>query len=324
MEFPCGAVLIDAGAQDEEKVDELVRFLNDFFARRQDLNRTLKSIIITHNHIDHTRALRKVVEMEGLTVERYIDHGMLEGTGTGNPNWVRDEVEEGHRQIKIREIKDSAVAKVADQGGLTDDDIDPVQCNDCDPKIHLLFGRITQQPDDWTSDEFENKNNHSLVTRVDFGQSSFLFTGDLEDTAIERLVDRYRNSATLDVDVYEVGHHGSHNGTTDELLDAMTPKIAVISVGHWDDGKLKKATKKRKAKPFTTHAYGHPRRSTIQLLAMAIPEERDAATKQKVADGVADFRFMIIRKKIYATAWDGTIEVQADLQGSYSVGLSPN
>jgi len=159
---------------------------------------------------------------------------------------------------------------------------------------------------------------------VDFGQSSFLFTGDLEDTAIERLVDRYRNTATLDVDVYEVGHHGSHNGTTEELLDAMTPKIAVISVGHWDDGKLKKATKKRKAKPFTTHAYGHPRRSTIQLLAMAVPEERDAATKQKVADGAAEFRFMTIRKKIYATAWDGTIEVQADLQGRYSVGFSQN
>jgi len=95
LEFPCGAVLIDAGAQDEEKVDELVRFLNEFFTRRLDLNRTLKSIIITHNHIDHTRALRKVVEMQGLTVERYIDHGMLEGTGTGNPNWVRDALECG-------------------------------------------------------------------------------------------------------------------------------------------------------------------------------------------------------------------------------------
>ena len=104
LEFPCGAVLIDAGAQDEGKVEELVRFLNEFFARRQDLGRTLKSIIITHNHIDHTRALRKVVEE--FTVERFIDHGMLEGTGTGNPNWVRDEVEEGHRQIKIRDIKD--------------------------------------------------------------------------------------------------------------------------------------------------------------------------------------------------------------------------
>ena len=78
LEFPCGAVLIDAGAQDEEKVDELVRFLNDLFARRQDLGRTLKSIIITHNHIDHTRALRTVVEMEGLTVERTIDHDMTD------------------------------------------------------------------------------------------------------------------------------------------------------------------------------------------------------------------------------------------------------
>ena len=46
-EFPCGAVLIDARAQDEEKVQELVRFLNEFFARRQGLVRTLKSIPLT-------------------------------------------------------------------------------------------------------------------------------------------------------------------------------------------------------------------------------------------------------------------------------------
>ena len=47
--------------------------------------------------------------VKNFKVERTIDHGMLEGRGTENPNWIRDEVAEGHRQIKIREIKDSAV-----------------------------------------------------------------------------------------------------------------------------------------------------------------------------------------------------------------------
>lgn len=99
LEFPCGAVLVDAGAQDEEKVDELVGFLNDFFARRPDLGRTLESIIITHNHIDLTRALKAIVGNENIKVERYIDHGMRERPGTGNPNWVREEKAEGNLDI---------------------------------------------------------------------------------------------------------------------------------------------------------------------------------------------------------------------------------
>jgi len=70
--------------------------------------------------------------VKNFKVERTIDHGMLEGRGTENPNWIRDEVAEGHRQIKIREIKDSAVTKAADPKGLSDEDIDPVQCDDCE------------------------------------------------------------------------------------------------------------------------------------------------------------------------------------------------
>ena len=93
-------------------------------------------------------ALDSVVK--NFKVERYIDHGMLEGRGTENPNWIRDEVAEGHRQIKIREIKDSAVTKAADSKGLTDEDIDPVECDDCDPQIHILVGRRTQRPADWS------------------------------------------------------------------------------------------------------------------------------------------------------------------------------
>ena len=89
LEFPCGAMLIDTGAQDSAHQDQLTHFLDDFFQRRGDLNNTLKSVIITHNHIDHTRALRDVVS--GFTVERFIDNGQNRGTGTGNPNWVRRE-----------------------------------------------------------------------------------------------------------------------------------------------------------------------------------------------------------------------------------------
>src|SRR5687768_15102080 len=65
LEFPCGAALIDAGAQDAESVARLQAYLDQFFDRRTDLNRTLDLILITHNHIDHTRALREIAERKG-------------------------------------------------------------------------------------------------------------------------------------------------------------------------------------------------------------------------------------------------------------------
>lgn len=76
--------------------------------------------------------------------------------------------------------------------------------------------------------------NHSLVIRVAFGEASFLFTGDLETRAIETLVEYYEGSGLLDVDVYQVGHHGSYNGTSDEIMRAIVrPEIAVIAASAW-------------------------------------------------------------------------------------------
>src|SRR5262245_59745925 len=60
VEFPCGAMLIDAGA-DKPHRNELVTYLTSFFSRRTDLNNTIDLVVITHQHLDHTRSLRSVV-----------------------------------------------------------------------------------------------------------------------------------------------------------------------------------------------------------------------------------------------------------------------
>jgi beta-lactamase superfamily II metal-dependent hydrolase len=81
LEFPCGAILIDAGAQDDNYSDTLVNYLKNFFDKRPDLNNTLEAIIIIHNHIDYIRVLKDVVK--NFTVKRYIDNGQTQGVGTG-------------------------------------------------------------------------------------------------------------------------------------------------------------------------------------------------------------------------------------------------
>ena len=68
---------------------------------------------------------------------------------------------------------------------MTDGDIDPIGCADCDPTI-LQASRDTQ-PEEWSKSDFKEENYHSLVIRVQFGAGKFLFPGDMQDAAIESL-----------------------------------------------------------------------------------------------------------------------------------------
>lgn len=74
--------------------------------------------------------------------------------------------------------------------------------------------------------------NRSAITVPLYMTSNI--TGDLGEVAINDLIAHYRDSDLLDVDAYQIGHHGSNNGTTAKLLHEMTPEISVISMGPFD------------------------------------------------------------------------------------------
>ena len=71
-------------------------------------------------------------------------------------------------------------------------------------------------------------NDSSIVLRVDYGQTSFLFTGDAEDWSEYMMIDAGVN---LKTDVLKVAHHGSRFSSTMEFLNEVRPQYAVISVG---------------------------------------------------------------------------------------------
>lgn len=191
--------------------------------------------------------------------------------------------------------------------GRTSPAIDAVNCSDVDPAIHVINGPYDKDPG-WPSGAFENGNNKSIVIRVDFGKSSFLFPGDLEDDAIASMVEHYQNARTLDVDILEVGHHGSYNGTSADELTAISPLIAVISMGDLTS-----------QKPFTAWSYGHPRKQTVDLLEGAVHDSRNKSGVFNVATAAKEFSDYDVRHAIYATGWDGNIIITADSNKHYQV-----
>ncbi len=69
-------------------------------------------------------------------------------------------------------------------------------------------------------------NNTSVVFRLDHGNVSFLFTGDLEKEGEDELL---MSGIPLEATVLKAGHHGGKNSTADRFLDAVRPRIVILS-----------------------------------------------------------------------------------------------
>ena len=74
----------------------------------------------------------------------------------------------------------------------------------------------------------ENLNNMSVVLKVIYGETSFMFQGDAEKKVENALL---KTDYDLTADVLKVGHHGSNTSSADKYLKAVNPKVAIVSCG---------------------------------------------------------------------------------------------
>jgi len=80
----------------------------------------------------------------------------------------------------------------------------------------------------WPEPILGETNNQSLVIKAKIGHLTWLFTGDIEKEAEESLVEE---NQPMGADILKVAHHGSKTSSSANFLDAVHPKLAIISVG---------------------------------------------------------------------------------------------
>jgi len=76
--------------------------------------------------------------------------------------------------------------------------------------------------------ELKDSNNTSIITKLIFGENSFLFTGDVYKSVERELLAK---ELDIDSDILKVGHHGSKTSSLEEFIKEVSPEIAVIQVG---------------------------------------------------------------------------------------------
>jgi len=117
---------------------------------------------------------------------------------------------------------------------------------------------------DWISFEVVNSglvddNENSIAGVLIYENTRIFFSGDITAEVEKRLV--WQKILTESVDVLKVSHHGSKDGTSEELLNILKPKLAVISVG-------------------TKNKYGHPTKEILDRL-----KEKGIEIKRTDKDG---------------------------------------
>lgn len=121
-----------------------------------------------------------------------------------------------------------------------------------DPARDMVFGDGLTLDVLWPPDPppIREDNDASIVLRVAFGTGSVLFTGDISESAEAKML---LDGIDVSAQVLKIGHHGSRFSSSVAFLAAVSPRLAVISVGK-------------------DNHYGHPSLETLErLMADGIP-----------------------------------------------------
>ena len=114
----------------------------------------------------------------------------------------------------------------------------------------------------YTGTDKRDLNNTSIVLRMTYKDVSFMFTGDATNVTEKKIL-----AKDLQSDVLKVGHHGSQYSTSDEFLDKVNPKYAIISVG-------------------TGNVYDHPKDITLnKLKGIEVHRTDKEGTIRVISDG---------------------------------------
>lgn len=204
-------IVIDGGPDYNlmaEKISQVVPFWD----------KELDAIILTHPDSDHINGLFGVLQK--YKVDNIVWTGIeKEGSDEKMKNWknmIENEVKNDGAKIFLVRDNDYILSK--------------------NMRLVFLWPEKTLE-----MSSKNDSNDNSLVSRLCYVKTCFLFTGDASMND-EKVLEKKDVSA----DILKVSHHGSKYATSSEFLSAVSPNLAVIEVGK--------------------NSYGHPASETVKRL----------------------------------------------------------
>ncbi|MEJ6949450.1 helix-hairpin-helix domain-containing protein [Natronospora cellulosivora (SeqCode)] len=184
-------MLIDAGDRYSSVAKKMVSYLEELGIEKIDI------IVGTHPHADHIGGIPAIIN--NFEVGKIYDSGRVHTSTT---------YEEYLLLIYEKDIP-FYTPRAGDEINLGE----------------LSFSVI--HPDEENLEAY-SLNDASIVLHLEYGDVSFLFTGDIELKAEEKILEAGLNIRS---DILKVAHHGSSTSSHEEFIDRVMPEVAIIQVG---------------------------------------------------------------------------------------------
>ena len=210
IETEDGCMLIDTGTPESEEE------LRDYLWSRGIT--TIEYLVLTHGHMDHYGGAEMVLKTFRVK------------------NIIYDNYNNSYSARTISKIN-------AEEGATV---IDPWQKQKF--KLGDAIFTVLYATDD-NEDLGDNRNDYSTVLRMDFGGSSFVFTGDATKTVEYDILGTF-SKEWLDCDFLKSGHHGSYTSSGKGFISTLTPEFVAVSCGRDNE-------------------YGHPHKEVLQTYSNA-------------------------------------------------------
>jgi competence protein ComEC len=195
------SMLIDAGNIGQGKL--IINYLDSYGVKKLDY------LVATHPHSDHIGAMASVILM-------------MESIG----KVIMPDVTHNTKTFE------SMIAAIENRGIPIAIAVPGAKFSLGDAEVQVLAPKVAK---------YKDLNDYSVVLRVKYGETVFLFTGDAD---LQSEIEQKASRLPLTADVIKVGHHGSRTSSSQEYLETVTPKLAVISLGK-------------------DNTYGHPHTQTM-------------------------------------------------------------
>lgn len=184
-------VLIDGGPDGQILLEKLGKYV-PFWDRKIEL------VIATHPDQDHIQGLTDVLEKYQV--------GSVMQTSAESDSQIYKKYEDilEQKNISIINAQPGAKAEIGNGAGIE------------------IMGPLEEKNDK------KDTNADSVVAKLTFGKNNFLFTGD---APFEEENDLLKTTEDISANVLKVSHHGSKYSTSQEFLEKVKPKEAIISVG---------------------------------------------------------------------------------------------
>ena len=200
-------ILIDAGSK-TSSIQTISSYLNQYVT-----DGILEYVIVTHAHQDHYAGFATSEKQESLfdlyECEVIIDFSQTnqKDTATMYSNYIRerdDEIANGAVHYTAKDCMTQG-KNIFDLGNQIE--------------LEILDSYYYYQKDS------SGENNHSVCCMINQGDNHFLFTGDLEESGEEKLVELNK---LPQVALYKAGHHGSKTSSNEVLLSVIQPQIVCV------------------------------------------------------------------------------------------------